>query len=233
MKRHWVSANILIFYHRCYSIIERTWFIYDSLSTYPQNITLFINNLWLYITVKLYHIHQHLLTDHLSDTPHLDLMLYLLLTSHVQIHTYQHRPTNYPCIKLSPWLAVKKKKIKKNINRIFPIIKSNSLYTDNVESDGSWAQYLFRTVVDIYWRRTSWADSPIVSDAGKSPSFPCFYWVSVAAWYTFISNWLYTYSTLAKFMKIFFTSYWNSVKNGKLKSFYLLNGWSYNFFVNG
>ena len=31
----------------------------------------------------------------------------------------------------------------------------------------------------------------------------------------------------------FFTSYWNGVKNGKLKSVYLLNGWSYNFFVNG
>ena len=30
----------------------------------------------------------------------------------------------------------------------------------------------------------------------------------------------------------FFTSYWNGVKNGKLKSVYLLNGWSYNFFVN-
>ena len=30
-----------------------------------------------------------------------------------------------------------------------------------------------------------------------------------------------------------FTSYWNGVKNGKLKSVYLLNGWSYNFFVNG
>ena len=41
------------------------------------------------------------------------------------------------------------------------------------------------------------------------------------------------YSTLAKFMKKNFTSYWNGVKNGKLKSVYLLNGWSYNFFVNG
>ena len=30
-----------------------------------------------------------------------------------------------------------------------------------------------------------------------------------------------------------FTSYWNRVKNGKLKSVYLLNGWSYHFFVNG
>ena len=33
--------------------------------------------------------------------------------------------------------------------------------------------------------------------------------------------------------KKFFTSYWNGVKNGKLKSVYLLNGWSYIFFVNG
>ena len=30
-----------------------------------------------------------------------------------------------------------------------------------------------------------------------------------------------------------FTSYWKGVKNRKLKSVYLLNGWSYNFFVNG
>ena len=39
------------------------------------------------------------------------------------------------------------------------------------------------------------------------------------------------YTTLAKFMKKMFTSYWNRVKNGKLKSVYLLNGWSYNFFL--
>ena len=30
-----------------------------------------------------------------------------------------------------------------------------------------------------------------------------------------------------------FTSYWNRVKTGKLKSVYLLNGWSYNFLVSG
>ena len=41
-----------------------------------------------------------------------------------------------------------------------------------------------------------------------------------------------TLSSLAKFMKKKLTSYWNGVKNGKLKSVYLLNGWSYNFFVN-
>ena len=35
---------------------------------------------------------------------------------------------------------------------------------------------------------------------------------------------IHTYSSLIKFMKIFFASYWYSVQSGKFKSVYLLNG---------